>query len=113
MTPRSALVVKLKHTVSDREFFFMVNHLYQGTGVDHRRLDQAKKLREWAEQQTLPVIAVGDYNFDYDLDPQDSQYNYQKGLGDMVAGSIFKWLTPGTWTFGEWSTRSCKATCIR
>lgn len=72
----------------------MVNHLYRGTGIDHRRLDQAKKLREWGAQQTLPVIAVGDYNFDYDLDPEDALFNYQKGLGDMLAGGTFVWLQP-------------------
>jgi hypothetical protein len=32
--------------------------------------------------------------FKHDLDPQDAQYNYQKGLGDMIAGDVFKWLMP-------------------
>ena len=31
------------------------------------RCSQAEGLREWARTQTLPIIAVGDYNFDYDF----------------------------------------------
>jgi hypothetical protein len=93
MRPRSALVVKLRHNATSQEFFFMVNHLYRGSGVDPRRLDQAKFLREWAIQQTLPVIAVGDYNFDWDLDPGDCDDNYNKGLGAMTACG-FDWLKP-------------------
>ncbi|MHC4641550.1 MAG: exonuclease/endonuclease/phosphatase family protein [Planctomycetota bacterium] len=71
----------------------MVNHLYRGSGVDLRRLDQAMFLRQWAIQQTLPVIAVGDYNSDWDLDPADCNDNYNKGLGAMTACG-FDWLKP-------------------
>jgi len=93
MSPRSPLVVRLRHNATNQEFFFMVNHLYRGTGVDARRLDQARYLSEWASQQTIPVIAVGDYNFDWDLDFNDSADNYNKGLGAMTAHS-FDWLKP-------------------
>lgn len=41
MVPRPPLVVKLRHNSTGKEFFFMVNHLYRGTGIDARRLDQA------------------------------------------------------------------------
>ncbi|MFC1636476.1 endonuclease/exonuclease/phosphatase [Planctomycetota bacterium] len=93
MRPRSALVVRLRHNATNQEFFFMVNHLYRGSGVDPRRLDQARYLSEWTTQQTLPVIAVGDYNFDWDLDFNDSADNYNKGLGAMTAHG-FDWLKP-------------------
>jgi hypothetical protein len=45
------------------DFIFMVNHLNRGN--EERRRAQAAGLREWAEDQTLPVVAVGDYNFDF------------------------------------------------
>ena len=38
----------------------MVNHLYRTK--EARRHLQADLLNEWASQQQLPVIAVGDYN---------------------------------------------------
>jgi len=96
MSPRSALVAHLRLISTGQEFMFMVNHLYRGNGVDPRRLDQAKALREWASQQTVPVIAVGDYNFDWDLDPNETQFNTQKGFGDMTACGTFVWLQPAT-----------------
>ncbi|UCF56297.1 MAG: hypothetical protein JSW15_09440 [Deltaproteobacteria bacterium] len=94
MNPRSALVAHLRHKSTGQEFFFMVNHLYRGSAVDPRRLDQAKRLREWASKQSIPIIAVGDYNFDWDLDPEDARHNDQKGFGDMTACGVFKWLKP-------------------
>lgn len=94
MNPRPALVVRLRHKTTDLEFFFMVNHLYRGNGVDPRRLDQAKRLNEWAGGQALPVIAVGDYNFDWDLDLGQQQHNQQKGFGDLTACDRFSWLKP-------------------
>ncbi|MBL7042341.1 MAG: hypothetical protein ISR77_27135 [Pirellulaceae bacterium] len=48
----------------------MVNHLYRGSASGpHTR---SKKLNQWARSQDVPVIAVGDYNFDCD---------YPKGIG--------------------------------
>ncbi|PCJ56429.1 MAG: endonuclease/exonuclease/phosphatase [Candidatus Hydrogenedentota bacterium] len=94
MRPRSALVAKLKHIASDVDFFFVVNHLYRGRGVDPRRLDQATALRDWASEKSLPVIAVGDYNFDWDLDINETAQNYEKGFGNMTAWSVFTWVVP-------------------
>jgi len=94
MQPRSAFVAHLRHKAADQEFFFMANHLYRGNGVDPRRLDQAKALRDWAAGQAIPVIACGDYNFDFDLDSGDAAHNMQKGLGDMTACGTFVWLEP-------------------
>ena len=39
------------------EFIFMVNHFTRGN--DRNRQRQAEGLREWARQQTKPIIAVG------------------------------------------------------
>ncbi len=94
LSPRSALVAHFRLKSTGQQFMFMVNHLYRGDGVDPRRLDQAKALREWAAKQTVPVIAVGDYNFDWDLDPEDSEFNIQKGFGDLTACGTFVWLKP-------------------
>lgn len=94
MTPRFPLVVHLRHKLSSEEFLFVVNHLYRGSGIDPRRLDQALALSEWAATQTLPVISVGDYNFDWDLDTHQADENYSKGFGHMTANSVFSWVVP-------------------
>jgi len=94
MRPRSALVAHLRHTGTGQDFYFMVNHLYRGSGVDPRRLDQATALNQWAAAQTIPVIAVGDYNFDWSIaDPNDRT---AKGFGNMTANGTFRWLEPTT-----------------
>ena len=88
------LVAKLRHNATGQEFFFMVNHLCQGRGAESRRLDQATALNEWAAAQTLPVIAVGNYNFDYDLDLGADDENYEKGFGNMIRNAVFTWVFP-------------------
>lgn len=94
MKPRYPLVAHFLHKLTGQEFYFMVNHLYRGDGVDPRRLDQATALSEWAAEQVLLVVAVGDYNFDWDLDPDESGANYNKGFGHMTADSVFFWVIP-------------------
>lgn len=94
LSPRSPLVAHFRHKPTGQEFFFMVNHLYRGSGVDPRRLDQALVLSEWAAQQAIPVVAVGDYNFDWDLDPDEAAGNYDKGFANMTVKSIFFWVVP-------------------
>ena len=59
---RAPLVAKMRLRSTGKEFLFMVNHLYRSKA--DRRHEQAQLLNEWAQNQTLPVIAVGDYNFD-------------------------------------------------
>ncbi len=63
---RRPLFVRLKDEENNNlEFIFMVNHLTRGN-ENNRRL-QAEGLREWAQDQTLPIIAAGDYNFDFNF----------------------------------------------
>ena len=69
-------------------FLFMVNHLAR-IDADLRQR-QATGLKEWAAQQNLPVIAVGDYNFDYDID--DGMGN--QAMKKMLEGGIWQWVRP-------------------
>ena len=62
---RAPLVAHFKIIGTDVEFLFMVNHLYRTK--DFQRYEQARLLNLWASQQTLPIIAVGDYNFDWSV----------------------------------------------
>lgn len=77
---------KLKDT--DTEFLFMVNHLARGD--ESLRQRQATGLGQWAAQQTLPIIAVGDYNFDYDID--DGIGN--QAMKNMLSQDVFEWVQP-------------------
>jgi endonuclease/exonuclease/phosphatase family metal-dependent hydrolase len=87
---RAPLVLHLEDEASGQELLFMVNHLYRSR--DEERLRQAQLLAEWAAQQTLPVIAVGDYNFDWATRGGDSDHD--GGYDAMTAGGVWEWVRP-------------------
>ena len=91
---REPLVVRLRHKATGLEFFFMVNHLDRGRSGHSGLLDQAEALNAWAAEQTLPIVAVGDYGFDWVLDPGHDEKNYEKGFGHMTRNAVFSWVFP-------------------
>ena len=94
LAPREPLYVHLRHKETGYEFLFLVCQLYRGDGVDPRRLDQAQGLAETVMRWGLPTIAVGDFNFDWDLDANQTADNYNKGFGHMTSLSVFSWVVP-------------------
>ena len=85
---RSPLVAHLRDRGSGREFMVMNNHLARGNA--DFRTEQAKRLVNWARDQTLPILAVGDYNFDF---------HYQRKRGNdgfraMLRDNIYRWIPP-------------------
>jgi hypothetical protein len=87
---RAPLLVHLRERATGVEFLFMVNHLYRSD--DDGRHAQARMLNEWAARQSLPVIAVGDYNFDWDVYASEGQHD--AGFDLLVANQRFRWVTP-------------------
>jgi hypothetical protein len=89
---RAPLVAHFHDRETEQEFLFMVNHLYRSRA--DRRREQARLLNQWAEEQPLPVIAVGDYNFDYDVVSGD----HDPGLDLLTAGGFLEWVRPAVLT---------------
>jgi endonuclease/exonuclease/phosphatase family metal-dependent hydrolase len=89
-TVRAPLVAHLRETATGDEFLFMVNHLYRSDSAG--RHQQAQLLNAWARTQTLPVIAVGDYNFDWRV--QGGDQSHDRGYDLMIADSAFTWVRP-------------------
>jgi len=87
---RAPLVARFRIGDDGQEFLFMVNHLYRSRA--ERRHQQAQLLNAWARAQTLPVIAVGDYNFDWSVTGGDSDHD--AGYDHMTADGIFRWVRP-------------------
>lgn len=87
---RAALVAHLRESASGVELLFVVNHLARSSTAS--RHQQATLLREWAAAQTLPVIAVGDYNFDFAVTGGDTDHD--TGLDLLLADGVFAWLRP-------------------
>ena len=87
---RSPLAVRLFDTEAREEFLFVVNHLYRTS--EFGRHEQARLLNEWARGQSLPIIAVGDYNFDWDVMRGDEDHD--AGYDLLTADGVFTWVRP-------------------
>lgn len=85
---RSPLVAHLRDNKSGTEFLVMVNHLARGKA--EVRAKQAEQLVQWARNQTLPIIALGDYNYDFVF--ADRQGN--EGFRQMMRDNIWSWVEP-------------------
>ncbi|MEB3280865.1 MAG: endonuclease/exonuclease/phosphatase family protein [Lyngbya sp.] len=87
---RAALVGHFQVKSTGEEFLFMVNHLYRTN--DKLRHEQARLLNRWAQKQQLPIIAVGDYNFDWDVKNGDSKRD--QGYDLLTENQVFTWVRP-------------------
>jgi hypothetical protein len=87
---RAALIGHFRERQTGLEFKFMVNHLHRGNA--NNRHEQARVLNAWAAGQSLPVIAVGDYNFDYDIVTEA----HDLGFDNMTANGVLEWVRPDT-----------------
>jgi endonuclease/exonuclease/phosphatase family metal-dependent hydrolase len=88
---RSALVVQFRLRQTGEEFLFVVNHLYRSE--TEQRHEQARLLNIWVKDQQLPVIAVGDYNFDFDVAGGD-QGDRDPGFDLLTQDGAFAWVRP-------------------
>jgi len=101
---RPSLVLHLREKHSDLEFLFMVNHLYRSR--EGERHKQARLLNEWVAVQTLPVIAVGDYNFDWSI--ANGEQKHDAGYDLMTANGRWLWVKPDTLTTTQCSGWPCR-----
>lgn len=97
---RSPLLLELEERTTKAVFGVMTVHLARGNR--EIRLEQATGLRQWANARSRPVIAVGDFNFDFD---------YQAGRGNQAFvaftsdGSPWRWVRPPEDVDTNWSDR--------
>lgn len=85
---RPPLIAHLRHRAG-QEFFFMVNRLC-GCQCDRK----AAALNAWAAGQTIPVVAVGTYDFQYEPETGPLCPEGQKALLALIANGTFRWLPP-------------------
>ena len=93
---RAPLVAHLKDRSNGTEFLVMVNHLARGKA--EIRQQQASMLVEWARDQTLPVFALGDYNFDFVFSTRKGN----RGFVNMMRDNIWRWVEPGELIDTNW-----------
>ncbi|MCB9676648.1 MAG: endonuclease/exonuclease/phosphatase [Alphaproteobacteria bacterium] len=91
-TARAPLVGHFRIRSNGVELKVVVNHLWRTD--DDARHEQARMLNEWAATQTLPLVAIGDYNFDWSVDGGESDHD--AGYDLMTANSTWVWVRPDT-----------------
>ena len=93
---RSPLVARFKQLDGGTEFYVMVNHLARGD--EKFRQQQAAALREWARTRQMPIIAIGDYNFDYEF--KNEQGN--PAFSEFMRDNIWRWVQPAELIDTNW-----------
>ena len=96
-THRSPLMVHLRERDTGVEFQVVANHLARSN--EQLRTKQAIGLREWARDQTLPTITIGDFNMDYDFPSQEGN----EAFVEMLRDNIWEWVEPTEFIDTNWS----------
>ena len=96
MRYRSPLVIHLRDRSTKIEFLVMVNHLARGKAEVRTR--QAEQLVEWARGQSLPIFAIGDYNFDFVFATNSGN----DGFRAMLRDNIWQWIRPDPLVDTNW-----------
>ena len=97
---RSPLVATFTIRGSGRQFKFMVNHLYRSN--PQARIEQSTQLNAWGASQSLPVIAVGDYNYDWKV--VGGETDHDQGYDRITTGDVFRWVRPSVLAQTQYST---------
>ncbi len=94
---RSPYVTEVKDKKSGQTLTLMLNHLARGK--EEARNQQAEGLRAWgASVKDTPVIAIGDYNFDYVFATDEGNEAMEIFLRD----GVYKWLRPNPMIDSNW-----------
>lgn len=89
---RAPLIGIFEEKATNKRLIVMVNHLYRSN--ENARHQQATLLNRWAAAQPLPVIAMGDYNFDWHVENGDQDHD--EGFDNFTSGGVFKWIKPAS-----------------
>ena len=85
---RAPLVATFKERATGKTFEYMVNHLERKRAND--RTEQAKLLNQYGKQTNTPIVAMGDYNFDWSLD----RSTHNQAYTEFTKGKVFVWEKP-------------------
>ena len=94
---RSPLAVRLNDKRSGEAFWLVIVHLARSEA--DLRTDQARMLVKWARDREGPVIAAGDFNFDWDMYTRRGN----PGFDAMLEGDVWTWLEPNPLVDTNWA----------
>ncbi len=96
---RVPLYVKLKDLANSQEVVFLMNHLARGNS--QFRQEQASTLREWARTKSIPIVAIGDYNLDFEFATEKGN----KAFDEFMKDNVWLWVRPEPLVDTNWSDR--------
>ena len=96
-THRSPLFVRLRDRGSGVEFIVMTNHLARRNA--DLRTQQAIGMREWARDQSVAIINIGDFNMDYDFRTKEGN----DAFIEMLQDNVWMWVKPTEFIDSNWS----------
>lgn len=95
---RSPLVIDLE-TKSGKQLKLVTVHLARGNAKF--REEQANGLREWAADQTVPIVLAGDCNFDFDIPTKKGNPAHDA----FFEGDTWQLIEPVEWIDTNWDDR--------
>jgi endonuclease/exonuclease/phosphatase family metal-dependent hydrolase len=93
---RSPIAVRLRDSRSGKTFIVMVNHLARGDAKFRKA--QAIGLREWARDQDVGIINMGDFNMDFEFATNKGN----DALEEILRDNVWKWAQPKSWVDSNW-----------
>ena len=97
---RSPLIVHLRDRQTDNEMLLAAVHLARRN--EELREQQALGLTEWARGKTIPMVTIGDFNFDYSF----VTHKGNQSFATMMRGYVWQWVKPQEWVDTNWSGNS-------
>lgn len=93
---RSPYVTEVKDLKTGTTFLVVLNHLARGKAEVRQK--QAEGLREWAKSLSQPLVAIGDYNFDYVFATDKGNEAFDVFMKD----DVFRWVKPVPMVDSNW-----------
>jgi endonuclease/exonuclease/phosphatase family metal-dependent hydrolase len=97
---RSPLLARLAIRGTGTQFVVMVNHLARRNA--ELRRNQAIGLREWARDQSVPLVAIGDFNMDFDFRTKRGN----DAFPEMIRDNVWTWVRPRQLVDTNWSDQN-------
>jgi hypothetical protein len=89
-TVRPSLVAHVRVRANGTELLVVANHFWRSDWA--KRQEQARILNEWGAAQTLPVLTMGDFNLDWDVEGGDTDHD--EGYDALTANGVWSWVRP-------------------
>ncbi len=94
---RSPLICLLKDKRTGQRFYTMLVH--QARGNENFRNQQASAIREWARDQSIAFVAMGDFNYDFSFESQRGNQSFD----ELRKDNVLQWVRPEELIESNWT----------